>query len=338
MKIALLMGPLDIEIQQQEIPQPGPGQVRLKVAAAGICGTDIEAYKGHQPKGWTITYPFRMGHELSGVVDAVGEGVTAFKVGDRVVPDGRIPCGRCSQCRQGHVNACTNGGYTSGGFMEYSIYGVNSLTKIPDNLGFEQAAFTEPASCCLYGNSKLDVKVGDFAVVIGDGAIGILHAQLLKSRGAQVALVGLLPERLRVATELGIHHVINAKETDPVQAVRELTGGVGANIVVCAAGAQAILAQALEMSARYGQLLYFAATMRDQLTLDLDTVHYKEMKVIGSYDSTTAFFEQALRAMSLGLIKVDPLITHRFPLDDAKEAFEAARNMLGLKVMITNNI
>ena len=336
MKIALLMGPLDIQIQQQETPQPGPGQVRLKVAAAGICGTDIEAYKGHQPKGWTITYPFRMGHELSGVVDAVGEGVTAYKVGDRVVPDGRIPCGRCSQCRQGHVNACMNGGYTSGGFMEYSLYSQNSLTKIPDNLSFEQAAFTEPASCCLYGNSKLGVKVGEFAVVIGDGAIGILHSQLLISRGAQVALIGLLPERLQVAKDLGIHHVIDASKVNAVQTIRELTGGIGANIVVCAAGAEAILAQALEMSARYGQLLYFAATMRDKLTLDLDTVHYKEMKVIGSYDSTTAFFEQALHAMSLGLIKVDPLITHRYSLDDAKEAFEAARNMLGLKVMITN--
>lgn len=338
MKIALLMGALDMKVHQQPLPEPGPGQVRLKVASAGVCGTDIDAYKGHQPKGWTITYPFRMGHELSGVVDAVGEGVTAFRPGDRVVPDGRIPCGRCSQCRDGHVNACTNGGYTSGGFMEYSIYNQSALTRIPENLNFDQAAFTEPLSCCLYGNRKLDVKVGDFAVVIGDGAIGILHAQILKSRGAEVALVGLLPERLKVAGDLGIDYLIDASRVDAVSRVNELTGGLGANIVVCAAGAEAVLAQALSMAARYGQVLYFAATLREKLTLDLDLIHYKELRLIGSYDSTTAFFEQALKAMSLGIINVDPLITHRFGLDQAQEALDAAKNMLGLKVMIVNEI
>ena len=338
MKAALLTAPLKMEIQEQELPVPGEGQVRIKVAAAGICGTDIDAYKGHQPKGWTITYPFQMGHELSGVVDAVGSGVTEFKVGDRVVPDGRLPCGHCSQCRAGHVNACTGGGYTSGGFKEYSVYPMGSLCRVPDGLSFEEAAFAEPLSCVLYGNNKLNIKVGDFAVVIGDGAIGILHAQVLKSRGAQVALVGLVPERLAIAKEVGIDYIIDSNKEDAVQKVMELTDGKGANEVVSAAGVQSVLQQALSMAARYGQVLYFAATLKDQITLDTDLIHYKELSLIGSYDSTTAFYEQALRALSMGAVKVGPLLTHRFPLDKAQEAMEAARTMAGLKVMFTYDI
>ena len=333
MKAALLSEPLKMVIQEQEMPVPGPGQVRLKVQAAGICGTDIDAYKGNQPRGWTITYPFQMGHELAGVVEAVGEGVTDFKVGDRVVPDGRKPCGHCSQCRQGHVNACTNGGYYSGGFREYSVYDTSALCRVPDNLTFEQAAFAEPLSCVLYGNSKLDVRPGDFAVVFGDGAIGIMHAQVLKARGATVALAGLVPERLEVAKKVGIDYTINSKEEDPVEVVNKLTGGNGANQVVSAAGVPSVLRQAIDVAARYGQVLYFAATLKPEVSLDLDLIHYKELRLIGSYDSTTAFFEQALRVISQGAVKVDPLLTHRYKIDDAQEAMEAARTMAGMKVM-----
>ncbi|MEI7884395.1 MAG: alcohol dehydrogenase catalytic domain-containing protein [Clostridia bacterium] len=336
MKIALLMGANEIKVQEQPKPVPGIGEVRLKVEAAGICGTDIDAYKGKQPRGWTITYPFRMGHELAGTVDAIGEGVSNVKVGDRVVPDGRIPCGYCSECRSGHVNACNNGGYTSGGFMEYSIYSYKSLVKIPDSLDFAAAAFAEPLSCCLYGSSKLDVKVGDFAVVIGEGAIGILHAQILQRKGAEVAIVGLIPERLAVAKSLGINHIINAKEEDVVAKVMELSGGKGSNVTVCAAGAEVVLAQALDIAARYGQILYFAATLKEKVALDLDLLHYKELRMIGSYDSTTAFYEQAVHLLALNLIKVDKLLTHKFKLDDAAEAFQAAQDMIGLKVMIFN--
>ena len=336
MKIALLMGPRDVQIQEQPVPVPGPGEVRLKVAAAGVCGTDVDAYKGHQPKGWTITYPFRMGHELSAVVDEVGDGVDAYQPGDRVTVDGRLPCGVCSQCRRGYVNACINAGYTSGGFMEYSIYPQGNLVRIPEGVSLLEAAFAEPLSCCLYGSQKLDVRLGDFAVVMGEGAIGLLHAQLLKNRGAEVAVVGLIPERLEAAEDLGIDHVINAREVDPVERIMELTGGLGANVVICAAGAEVVLRQALDMAARFGQILYFAANLKDQVCLELDLVHYKELTMVGSYDSTTAYFEQALRLMQMGAVNVKRLITHTLPLDKAAEGFEAAENMTGLKVMIVN--
>ena len=251
MKIALLMGPRSIEIQDVDLPELRPGEVLVHVKAAGICGTDIDAYKGHQPRGWTITYPFRMGHEFSGVVSGVGSGVQDLKVGDHVVADGRLPCGKCSQCRSGNVNACTNGGYISGGFMEYSAFPEKCLVRVPESIPFEHAAFAEPLSCCLYGNRKLNVNPGDTAVIIGDGAIGVLHAQIMKLRGARTVLVGLIDKRLQIAKDLGIDYVINANEEDVTASIMELTGDCGANQVVCAVGAEAVLQQALEVSARF---------------------------------------------------------------------------------------
>ncbi|QRN85942.1 alcohol dehydrogenase catalytic domain-containing protein [Clostridia bacterium] len=336
MKIALLEGKEKVVVRDVEMPEPASGEVRIKVAFAGLCGTDIEAYKGNAPKGWVITYPFRMGHELSGVVDKVGPDVTDLKVGDRVVPDGRLPCGICSMCRSGHVNACTNGGYTSGGFMEYSVYPRKCLVTVPDGLPMDHAALAEPLSCCLYGDKKLDVSVGDFAVVIGEGAIGIMHAKLLQLRGAKVAIVGLMKERLDIAKNMGIDYTIDAGKVDAVETVMELTGGKGANQIVIAAGAAPVFGQALEMAARYGQVLYFAANMKDSISLESDYIHYKELSVIGSYDSTTWHFEQALKVLAEGMIDGDALISHKFALEDISEAFLTAVKRDGLKIMIKN--
>lgn len=336
MKKALLMEPGKFEVQEDSLPEPGPDEVRIRVRAAGICGTDLEVYRGHVPAGWVVEFPFQMGHELSGVVDAVGDNVPNAKVGDRVVPDGRVPCGYCSFCRKGQVNACENAGYNAGGFREYSVYNYKAVVPVPDNVSFEEAAMAEPISCTMYGNEKLDVGIGDFAVVIGEGAIGQLHAQLLKSRGARVAMVGLIEDRLKVGKKLGVDHVIDANKADPVAEINELTGGYGADVVVVAAGVEAVLRQALEMAGRYGQVLYFAANMKEMNSMPMDLIHYKELKVIGSYDSTTSHFEKALRALSVGKVDAKSLISHMFSLDETEKAFSYANEGKGMKIMITN--
>jgi len=330
------MEPGKFEVQEDSLPEPGPDEVRIRVRAAGICGTDLEVYRGHVPAGWVVEYPFQMGHELSGVVDAVGENVPNVKAGDRVVPDGRVPCGYCSFCRKGQVNACENAGYNAGGFREYSVYNYKAIVPVPDNVSFEEAAMAEPISCTMYGNEKLDVGIGDFAVVIGEGAIGQLHAQLLKSRGARVAMIGLIEDRLEVGKKLGVDHVIDANGTDPVAEINELTGGYGADVVVVAAGVEIVLRQALEMAGRYGQVLYFAANMKETNSMPMDLIHYKELKVIGSYDSTTSHFEKALRALSAGKVDAKSLISHTFSLDETEKAFSYANDGKGMKIMITN--
>lgn len=232
------------------------------------------------------------------------------------------------------MNACENGGYTSGGFKEYHVYTYKALVAVPGNVSDEEAAMAEPISCTMYGNEKLDVEVGALAVVIGEGAIGLLHAQLLKSRGAETVVVGLIEERLKIAEALGVDHVINAGKQDPVEAVRRLSGGRGADVVVVAAGVEQVLRQALMMAGRHGQVLYFAANMKESCQMPMDLIHYKELRLVGSYDSTTSHFGKALNAISKGKINAKALIHRTFPLEEIGAAFRFADEGKGLKILI----
>ncbi|HSR30058.1 MAG TPA: alcohol dehydrogenase catalytic domain-containing protein [Anaerolineae bacterium] len=345
-KNALILEDGKFIIREGPIPEPGPGEVVVKVAACGICGTDLNLFIGKRPRGWKISFPFQMGHELSGVIQAVGAGVPdepGLRIGDRVVQDGRLPCGHCRYCRRGHENLCINQGYTAGGFAQYAVYPYQNLLTVPDNVDLVEAAFAEPLACCINGNNKLaNVPLGGFGVVIGAGPIGLLHVQLLKSRGLQVIAIDLQENRLDVARSLGAKHVIKARksyEADDalIDRVIELSGGFGADVVVTAAGLDpSVLEEALAMSAKQGQILYFAATLSDPVTLNLDVIHYKELALIGTHDSTRADYEKALAMMQSGNMDLSPIISHRYPLEEIYDAFDFARQRKGLKVMVVN--
>jgi L-iditol 2-dehydrogenase len=275
-----------------------------------------------------------MGHEVAGTVVEVGENVTNVNLGDRVVPDGRLICGYCYYCRRGMFSACENQGYFSGGLAQYSNYPFQNLTKIPEGVSLEEAAFAEPLACVINGQSKLEVPYGSVAVVIGDGPIGLLHIQLLRHQGAFTVMVGLLEHRLAVARELGANVVIDAGQEDVEQVVREVSDGRGADIVVNAVGKAAVLKQAIDLAARRGQVLYFAATLEPTVELDLDLIHYKELRLIGSYDSIVAQYEQALAMIKAGIINVEAMISHRLPLEEVQAGYELARKQEGVKVLI----
>jgi len=346
MKKVLLHEPFKLVVEDHTRPEPGPGEVLVNVAACGICGTDINAFIGNNPSGWNIVYPFQLGHELSGIIAAVGEGVPdepGLRVGDRVVPDGRLPCRRCHYCRRGLFNLCTDQGYVAGGFSEYAVYPYRNLVAVPSGVSLEHAAFGEPLGCCVNGNGQLvDPPLGGVAVVIGTGPIGMLHLQLLKSRGLMTVGVDLRENRLKVAARLGADVTIQAQkhyEVDPhvVQRVMEVTDGRGAEVVVSAAGTDpAVLDEAIQIAAKRGQILYFAATLSDPVTLSLDPIHYRELRLVGSHDSTIARYETALSLLETGAVDVEPLISHRFPLQDAQEAFEFAQKREGIKVLVVN--
>ena len=334
MQIALLQEPLRFQVVETDRPQVGPTDVLVQVAACGICGTDVEAFLGHQPRGWTITYPFRMGHELAGTVVEVGAEVPNIKPGDRVVPDGRIPCGYCHYCRRGWFSACPNQRYFSGGLAEFSAYSFRNVVRIPDALSLDEAAFAEPLACVVNGQSKLEVPLGGVAVVIGDGPIGLLHLQVLKHRGALTVMAGLLDHRLQVASQLGADVVVNVGKEDLAQVVRGVSDGRGADVVVNAVGKADVLKLAIDLAGRRGQVLFFAATMQPQVEVDIDLVHYKELALRGSYDSTIAQYEDALALLHAGAVQVKPLISHRLPLAEVQDGYEIARKQSGLKVMI----
>ena len=337
MRVARLHGPLVMQVDEMPMPQIGPREVLVKVAHCGVCGTDVDAYVGKQPRGWTITYPFRMGHELSGVVVEAGSEVPTVKPGDAVVADGRLPCGYCYYCRRGMWSACQNAGYFSGGLAQYAAYPFANLVKVPAGISLEEAAFAEPLACVVNGQSKVDVAPGAVAVVIGDGPIGLMHAQMLRHRGAYTVMVGLLDHRLAVAEQLGVNLVLNANKQDVLAAVREVSDGRGADVVANAAGSVSVLKLSIDLAARRGHVLYFAATLAPEVTLDLDLIHYKELRLVGSYDSTIAQFEDALALIRAGAVQVKPLISHRFALEQVQDGFEIARRQEGLKVQVAHD-
>jgi L-iditol 2-dehydrogenase len=334
MKVARLHGPLTMQVDEMPMPEIGPREVLVQVARCGVCGTDVDAYIGKQPRGWTITYPFRMGHELSGTVLAVGAEVPTVKPGDAVVADGRLTCGYCYYCRRAMWSACQNAGYFSGGLAQYAAYPFPNLVKVPAGVSLAEAAFAEPLACVVNGQAKIDVAPGSVAVVVGDGPIGLMHAQMLRHRGAYTVLVGLLDHRLAVAERLGINRTVNAKREDPLVVVKEVSDGRGGDMVVLAAGSAPVLRQAIDLAARRGQVLYFAATLAPEVTLDLDLIHYKELRLVGSYDSTIAQYEDALALIRACVVQVRPLISHQLPLAEVQEGFEIARRQDGLKVQV----
>jgi len=341
MKVAFLQKPFEWTVEERPLPAPRAGEVLVKVAACGICGTVLNAYVGNNPRGWKIVYPFRMGHELAGVIEAVGEGVpdqAGLRCGDRVVPDGRVPCRICYYCRKGQVNLCINQGYISGGFSQYTVYPYQNLVAVPAGVALEHAAFAEPLACVVNGNSQLvDVPFAGVGVVLGAGPIGLLHMQMLKLRGLKVIVSELKENRLAAACDLGAEMVVNPHGQDLAAAVKALSGGRGADVVVSAAGGdERVLDQAISLAAKRGQIVYFAAVLKDRMELSLDAIHYRELRLIGSHDSTTAQYETALALLEASKVDVAPIITHRFPLERIGEAFEFARSREGIKVMIVN--
>ncbi len=213
-----------MKVEEIDRPAIRPNEVLVEVAACGICGTDVEVYRGKVPRGWSITFPLRMGHELSGTVVEVGEEVPDLKPGDWVVPDGRLTCGYCYYCRRGTFSACENQDYFSGGLAQYANYPHQNLVKVPEQVSLEEAVFTEPLACVVNGQSKLDIPFGGVAVVIGDGPIGLLHLQMLKHRGVFTVLVGVLEHRLDVARKLGANVVVNGAQEDSSSCAKSPAG------------------------------------------------------------------------------------------------------------------
>lgn len=318
-------------------PDPGPGMVKIRVAATGICGTDLHIYRDEFPS----RPPVVLGHEFSGEVVAVGPGVEHIRPGDRVMSELPVaPCGRCRYCKTGRVNLCIDrrglGWSADGSFAEYMVASEPMLHRVPDNLDDEEAALCEPLAVAVHGVTELTgVRACDVVYVSGPGPIGLLVAQVAKAEGAVVVLGGTTADqgRLAVGRELGIARVLNVEEEDPVALVREMTDGLGADVVFECSGAEPAAAQglhALRKGGRYTQMGLFGRPVR----LDLDQVVVKEVRMQGVYSSTWRAWDRALRLACQGRVRLRPLISHRFPLKEWRRAFELLWRREGLKVLL----
>jgi L-iditol 2-dehydrogenase len=334
-KAALLYGPGDLRVEEVPEPSARAGEAVIAVTSSGVCPSDIRSYVGvvaGKPKpAWTP------GHELAGHITALGDGPTdGFAVGDRVVVDWRGVCGRCHECRRGAANFCENLiKYPVAGFADYTRMPLTQLHKVPAGLSLDAASFCEPLACVVNAHRAIPVPLGSNVLVIGAGPIGLLHTQVAGSRGARVIVADMRTERLAVAGKLGAHDVVDASAGDARQAVLELTEGRGADAVIVTVGVPAVISSAFGMVARNGTVNLFAGTHpKGAIELNPDVPHYDQVAITGSHDFIPNDFATALRLLQFGIVDVEPLISHRFPLASIVEAFETTRDQLGLKSII----
>ncbi|GIP44258.1 (R,R)-butanediol dehydrogenase [Paenibacillus sp. J45TS6] len=334
MKALRWHGVKDLRVEQIEEPKALPGKVKIKVEWCGICGSDLHEYtagpifipadKPHPITGEQA--PVVMGHEFSGQVVEVGEGVTRLQKGDRVVVEPIFNCGQCTACRQGKYNLCDKMGFLGlagggGGFSEYVAADEHIVHKIPDTVSYEQGALVEPSAVALYAVRQSKLKVGDKAVVFGAGPIGLLVIEALKASGAsEIYAVELSAERSAKATELGAQ-VINPKETpDVVEEIHRLTDG-GANVVFEVTGVPPVLEQALE-AVRIGGELMIVSIFEKEAPIQPNKIVMQERSISGIIGYRDVF-PAVISLMEKGYFPADKLVTKRIKLDDViEEGFE----------------
>jgi len=342
MKKAVLQGPGQVEVVEMDVPECPVGGVVVKVEACAVCGTDVENYLHGQRMS---QLPPDLGHELTGVVSAVGNGSHHFRVGDRVALNQSVPCGECTDCENGYENLCDHTTRVGGGFAEYipvpelAIQSGN-LLKIPDALSFRDGTHAEALAAVVNSHELIDVKLGDAVLVIGGGAVGCLHCQLAKAEGAsRVILSDINAERLDLIRELsGADLVINSSTEDLEARVKEATSGQGVDKAIVACSSGAAQEQALRMVAKRGTVSMFGFTHKEWpwIKFDSNDCHYREFFVTGAFAYSRKQFKLALDLLARGVVKTEQLSTHVFPLDRVVEALDTMKQGVGLKVLVAS--
>jgi L-iditol 2-dehydrogenase len=334
MKAAMLYGVKDLRIEDIPTPMVEMGEVLVKVKVAATCGTDLKIFqRGYVEK--VIKLPTVFGHEWAGDVVEVGEGLEWPEEGMRVRAGNSAPCLRCPICQRGKYNLCENMIWLWGAYAEYikvpaRMVQVN-MQEVPQHVSYEEAAITEPLACVLHGVEEARVKLGDIVAIVGAGPIGLLHLLSVKKMGAEkVIIVDLVEERLGFAEKLGADEVVNAGERDVVEAVRESTGGYGADVVIEAIGLPATWEQALKLVRKGGTVLEFGGCLPGtEIRLGTELLHYGEVTVLGAFHATPLHFRRALNLVASGVIDVRSLVTRRMGLGEVGEAFEVLSTVKG---------
>lgn len=338
----------DVQIETIQIPEIGPGEVLMKIDTCGICGTDLK--KIHTG---SHSAPRIFGHEMAGTVVRVGDGVTDFAVGDRVMSFHHIPCGECYYCRKQTFAQCETykkvgatagfGEPSGGGFAEYirvmDWIVRRGLIHIPDDIPFEQAAWIEPVNTCYKAIELLNLQADETVLVIGQGPIGILLAALAKRKTPHVLTSDLYPERHTVAATYGLDHPLRA-DADVVAECKAVTEGRGADVALLAVGANALITLAMNAIRPGGRVCLFAQTQHGEAPFDPAAVCMDEKTLMGSYSSSVAIQDEAIQLVFDGYrdgsFDLTRLISHRFPLEDAVAGIELASHPVAdsMKIVI----
>ncbi len=356
MKAWVLGDPGELSLEEKPVPVPKRAEVLVRIDGVAICATDLEIIAHGPPAqiqgGLPFNKGFTPGHEYMGTVAALGPGVDEFAIGDRVTVEIHAGCGQCKRCREGMYTAChnygknygdvdkghrANGFTTDGGFCEYAINSVNTLIAVDDAMSDEEATLVVTAGTSMYGLTELGGLVaGDSVVISGPGPIGLLGAAVAKALGAQpVILTGTRDNRLEIGRGLGADHVINVREQDPVEAVRELTGGKGVDFVVECSGAPNAVNEAAQMLNRGGKIC-LAAFPSEEVPIDIAYLVRNNIYLYGIRGEGKSATHRAEAFMRQGRFDATAIHTHTFALEDLPEAIRYARDRVedAIKVVV----
>ena len=323
MRAAVYYNNSDVRLEDVPKPSIGADEILVKVMASGVCGSDVlEWYRVKKA-------PLVLGHEIAGVVDEIGEEVDEFAVGDRIFVTHHVPCNTCRYCRAGNHTVCetlhtTN--FHPGGFAEYlRVPAINVATgtfRLPDGMSFDEGTFIEPLGCVIRGQRSAGSCKGRTVLITGSGISGLLHVMLARATGAErVIATDISPYKLERAKELGAHHVIDARDRVP-ERLRDCNEGRGADLVIVCTGAMSAFADAMVSVDRAGSILCFATTEPgDDLHVPINDFWRNSITLLSSYAAAPRDLEEAIEVIGSGAVDVTRLITHRFPIERAGDAF-----------------
>ncbi len=344
MKAAYVTGPMQIELRETPIPQVSEDGILMAVKACGVCGSDLRRWREGAYAG---SEELIAGHEISGMVTAVGARVKDYSVGEHLAVAPDVHCGKCYYCEHGLYNLCDhlhlvgitpgyNGGFAETLVLTAEILGGGIVHRVPKTLSFVQAALAEPLSSVLASHETAGTTLGDMVVVMGAGPIGCLHIAVARARGARVILSEPSEVRRQIAERFGPALIVDPMSQNLVEEVRRATGGRGADIAICANPVAATHTQAVELVRKRGKVILFGGLPKasPMTTLDGNRLHYNEIQVIGTFSYHPSYHALALETIARGLINSDQIITHTFPLDEIDRAFQTAASGEALKVMV----
>ncbi len=339
MKAQVFYGPGDLRLEDIPVPEPGAGELVVRIEAALTCGTDVKVLRRGHPV-MIPHVPTVFGHELAGTVARVGRGVAAFREGDRVVAANSAPCGACRWCRRGRQNLCEDLLFVNGAYGEYialppRLVAVN-VVRLSPSLPARRAAFAEPLACALLGIERGRVERGMTVAVIGHGPLGCLLALVAAQRGARALLVGKPGWRLDRVRNLGIAECLDTTQAaDLTSLLRETTAGAGVDVAVDATGRPEVWEQAMAAVGRGGTVVFFGGCAPGTtVTVDTRRAHYEELALVGAFHHTPALIRQAVSLLESGGLVPDGLLTHTMGLGQVREALGLMDQRLALKVLI----
>ena len=343
MQAVVYHAPGDIHVEQVPVPQCGPGEIRIKVDACAVCGTDLKSYLKGNPR---IKPPMVMGHEFTGLVETVGRQAEGFSIGERIVMATSVSCGQCYYCQRGWRNLCANiapmGFGYPGGMAELVTIPSRALVNghvvtVPQGVKAEHAALAEPLSCAVNSLENCNLQTGDAVVVVGAGPMGIMNACVARELGAgTIVLAEINDARLKQADAFGFDRLVNPAEEDLEEIVKDATGGVGADVVIVAAPAAKPQQEAPRLVRKRGTVCLFASLPADNCMLSVNsrTIHYGEIRVVGTSDSTAEHVRTAVELIAKGVLPADRLASHVLRLDEIMRAYELMQSGEALRVVL----